>query len=154
MGAYEAFASGCLLPDKLGILDELLNVNGGAISIGHPYGCQVDGGPCADEGSAVAPSTLSRLSALAAVWVLRACLKSYSSALVTTLPGLAQQQRFNFITTVTTATTAANNRGGHKDVDVCHQPTLRWILHKPPATQDPPKCLLFAASSSLEWATR
>jgi acetyl-CoA C-acetyltransferase len=24
--------------DKLGIPDELLNVNGGAVSIGHPYG--------------------------------------------------------------------------------------------------------------------
>ncbi|NOR30132.1 MAG: acetyl-CoA C-acyltransferase, partial [Sulfitobacter sp.] len=35
----EAFASQVLYcRDKLGIPDELLNVNGGAISIGHPYG--------------------------------------------------------------------------------------------------------------------
>ena len=35
----EAFASQTLYcRDKLGIPDELLNVSGGAISIGHPYG--------------------------------------------------------------------------------------------------------------------
>ncbi|MEM9107059.1 MAG: acetyl-CoA C-acyltransferase, partial [Pseudomonadota bacterium] len=35
----EAFASQVLYcRDKLGIPDEILNVNGGSISIGHPYG--------------------------------------------------------------------------------------------------------------------
>jgi acetyl-CoA acetyltransferase len=35
----EAFASQTLVcRDRLGIPDELLNVDGGAISIGHPYG--------------------------------------------------------------------------------------------------------------------
>ncbi|GEK86424.1 acetyl-CoA C-acyltransferase [Microbacterium aerolatum] len=36
----EAFASQVLYcQDELGIADELLNVNGGAIALGHPYGC-------------------------------------------------------------------------------------------------------------------
>ena len=35
----EAFASQCLYcRDKLGIPNDLLNLNGGSISIGHPYG--------------------------------------------------------------------------------------------------------------------
>ena len=40
--------------DRLGIPDERLNVNGGAIAVGHPYGGQrlAPDGPCADRGQA------------------------------------------------------------------------------------------------------
>ena len=47
----EAFACQVIYcRDKLGIPDELLNVNGGAIAVGHPYGVtrRAPDRPCAD----------------------------------------------------------------------------------------------------------
>jgi acetyl-CoA C-acetyltransferase len=67
----EAFASQVLYcRDKLGIPDDKLNVSGGSISIGHPYG--MTGARCTAhlmyEASAAAPSTVSSPCASAAAW--------------------------------------------------------------------------------------
>lgn len=64
--------------DKLGIPGDRLNVNGGAIAVGHPYG--VSGqrltGHALIEGSAAAPRRSWSRCASAAAWALRACSRS------------------------------------------------------------------------------
>jgi acetyl-CoA acetyltransferase len=66
--------------DKLGIPNEILNVNGGAIAVGHPYG--VSGsrltGHALIEGKRRGANTWSRRCASVAAWGPRACSKSFS----------------------------------------------------------------------------
>jgi acetyl-CoA C-acetyltransferase len=64
--------------DKLGIPDELLNVNGGAISIGHPYGMSGSRmvGHALIEGKRRKVKYVVITMALAATWAQPGCSKS------------------------------------------------------------------------------
>ena len=75
----EAFASQVIYcRDKLGIPNELLNVSGGAIAIGHPYG--MSGGRmiglCSSKESVAARAMASSPCVSAAAWVRPVCSKS------------------------------------------------------------------------------
>ena len=68
--------------DRLGIPDERLNVNGGAIAVGHPYGMsgQRLSATRSSRASAAAPSASSSRCASAAAWARLACSRSRSGA--------------------------------------------------------------------------